>query len=140
MNFTICIYVCSQASLWIQTKINKYAKFVNYIASLHTAKKKSIRIHIFTKIHKQKWWIPCLYPKYRSWSSKNINKHLIVLMKLPNPSVKIRYRSFPCLTNISSWLKGTFWLRSRQQSSTIGSMNIKIHREVDVFDYMPITY
>ena len=57
-------------------------------------------------------------------------------MKLPKTSVKIRYRSSPCLTNISSWLKGTFWLRSRQQSSIIGSMNIKIHREADVFDYM----
>ena len=31
--------------------------------------------------------------KLRSCSSKNINKHLIVLMKLPNPSVKIRYSS-----------------------------------------------
>ena len=59
-------------------------------------------------------------------------------MKLPNPSVQIRYRIFPCLTNISSSLKGTFWLTLRQQSSTIGSMNIKIHTEVDVFDYMPI--
>ena len=54
-NFTICIYVYSQASLWIQTKINKYAKFVNYIASLHTTKKKSSRIHVFPKIHKQTW-------------------------------------------------------------------------------------
>ena len=74
------------------------------------------------------------------WYLPNINKHLIVLMKLPNPSVKLRYRIFPCLTNISSWLKGTFWLRSIQRSSTTGSTNIKIHREVDVFDYIPITY
>ena len=52
-NFTICIYLYSQASLWSQTKINKYAKFVNYIAILHTTKKKSSRIHLFPKIHKQ---------------------------------------------------------------------------------------
>ena len=82
----------------------------------------------------------CLYLEYRSWSSKDISQHLIVLMKLPNPSVKIRYRSFPCLINVFTLVKGTFWLRSRQWSSTIGSTNIKIHREVDVFDYMTITY
>ena len=41
-----------------------------------------------------------LYLKYPSWSSKYINQHPIVLMKLPNQSVKIMYRSFPCLTNI----------------------------------------
>ena len=102
--------------------------------------KKSSRIHIFPKIHKQTWLIHYLYLKYWSWLSKNINKHLIVLMKLPNPSVKIRYISFPCLTNISPWLKGTFWLRSRQRSSTLGSTNNKIHRKVDVLYYIPITY
>ena len=42
MNFTICIYVYLQASLRIQTKINKYAKFVNYIASFHTTKKNQV--------------------------------------------------------------------------------------------------
>ena len=103
-------------------------------------KKKSSRIPIFPKIHKRTGQIACLYPKYWSWSYKNLNKHVIVVMKLPNPSVKIRYRSFPCLTNISPWLKGTFWLRSRQWSSTIGSANIKIHREDYLFDYMPRTY
>ena len=68
----------------------------------------------------------------QSWFSKNINQHLIVLMKLPNLSVKIRYISFPCLTNSFPWLKGTFWLRSRQWISIISSTNIKLHREVDV--------
>ena len=36
--------------------------------------------------------------------------------------------------------KGYIWLRSRQGSLTIGSTNIKIHREVDVIYYMSITY
>ena len=39
---SLCAYVYSQASLWIQTKINKYAKFVNYIASFHTTKKNQV--------------------------------------------------------------------------------------------------
>ena len=82
-----------------------------------------------------------LYLKYQSCPSKGINQHLIVLMKLPNASVKIRYRSSPCLNiNVFTWVKGTFWLMSRQKSSTIGYTNIKMHREVDVFDYMSITY
>ena len=54
-NFTICIYVYSQASLWIQTKINKYAKFVNYIASLRTTKKNQVEFIYSPKIHKQTW-------------------------------------------------------------------------------------
>ena len=72
--------------------------------------------------------IACLYPEYRSWSSKDISQHLIVLMKLPNPSVKIRYRGFPCLINVFTWVNGTFLLRSRQRSLPIGSTNIRIHR------------
>ena len=67
--------------------------------------------------------IPCLYLEYWSWSSKEISK-LIVLMKIPNPSAKMRYRSFPCLINVFPWVKGTFWLRSGQTSSTIYCMPI----------------
>ena len=36
--------------------------------------------------------------------------------------------------------EGYIWLMSRQGSSSIGSMNIKTQREVDVFYYMLITY
>ena len=85
-------------------------------------------------------FIPFLSLKYRIFPSKDINQHLIVLMKLRNPSAKIRHKIFPCLKNIFPWLKGTFWLKSRKQSSKISSTNLNIHREVDVFDYMPITY
>ena len=41
---------------------------------------------------------PCLYSQPGSWSSKGISQHLTVSMKLHNPSLKIRQRSFP--TNI----------------------------------------